>query len=278
MDKIELIQKIEEATGMGYHAEDFKYVKDIIWNYYIDSEMFTENEIQIATGLTGYNEDTLNNILFIVYGYRDLIQYLESEVLNESTLNENRIEVIWDINPNVIVQQLDIRDINKAIRSRRSGGEDETGSSGLWDLAFEETLNYLFHEVGLNDLTNEEHHEYTLLAEEVYDILIANEENYVKGRRPILNESTTGFTIEYPNGDFYIGEPMDLYTMMTDFLINWDEDKTTMTEYEAENVASIRENYEEVFYAALEGGNYWKAEDFEEAFGRFSNYGIANAL
>lgn len=87
--------------------------------------------------------------------------------------NFKRIELIWGVNPNTVVRQLNVRDINKAIRSRRSGGEDEMGSGGLWDLAFEETLNYLFHEVGLTDLTNEEHHEYTLLAEEVYGILIA---------------------------------------------------------------------------------------------------------
>lgn len=87
--------------------------------------------------------------------------------------NFKRIELIWDVDHNAVVRKLNVRDINKAMRSRRSGGEDETGSGGLWDLAFEETLNYLFHEVGLTDLTNEEHHEYTLLAEEVYDVLVA---------------------------------------------------------------------------------------------------------
>ena len=97
-------------------------------------------------------------------------------------------------------------------------------------------------------------------------------------RKIEISNNELGFTVEYPNGDFYIGKPFDLYTMMTDFLIDWDEDKTIMTEYEAENVASIRENYEEVFYLALEGGNYWNAQEFEEAFGMFSNYGIANAL
>lgn len=94
-----------------------------------------------------------------------------------------------------------------------------------------------------------------------------------------LNENQgKGFTLEYPNGDFYIGKPHDLYILMTDFLIDWDNDKTTMTEYEAEDVASIRENYEKVFYAALEGGNYWEGQDFEETFGRHSEFGIANAL
>ena len=93
-----------------------------------------------------------------------------------------------------------------------------------------------------------------------------------------IEETTTGFTIAYPNGDFYIGKPMDLYTLMTDFLTDWDYDKTTMTDYEAENVASIRENYEEIFYTALEIKNYWEGQEFEETFGRFSDYGIANAL
>lgn len=106
---------------------------------------------------------------------------------------------------------------------------------------------------------------------------LAEAHKHTNGQNVDIN-ADLGFTIEYPNGDFYIGKPFDLYTMMTDFLIDWDEDKTIMTEYEAENVASIRENYEEVFYAALEGGNYWNAQEFEETFGMFSNYGIANAL
>lgn len=91
MDKIELIQKIEMASGIEYHAEDFKHVKDIIWNYYIDSGMFTEDELTLVTYLNGYNEKTLSDILYIRFGYRDLMQYLESELLNENTktLNEN---------------------------------------------------------------------------------------------------------------------------------------------------------------------------------------------
>lgn len=123
--------------------------------------------------------------------------------------------------------------------------------------------------------------EYLKKLHKEYDALVSEIEKEEEGlnENKRLNEAEeTGFTIEYPNGDFYIGKPMDLYVLMTDFLINWDEDKTTMTEYEAENVASIRENYKEVFYAALEGGNYWKGQEFEEAFGRFSDYEIANAL
>lgn len=276
---------------------------------------------------------------------------MERKRLDESkTLTKDRHELIRKVNPNSVVRQIDVIDLKKALRSRLSGGDDEQGSGGLWDLAFEETLSYLFYELGLTDLTDKEHHEYTLLAEEVYNILVLNhyvfndEENdinigtvvkilqknapynsygkigtvvdidyeeaemwyQVQFDKPnpetpyetwvreqdlqVLNENTlnknktlteaeeTGFTIEYPNGDFYIGKPIDLYFLMTDFLINWDYDKTTMTEYEAENVASIRENYEEVFYAALEGGNYWEGQEFEEAFGRFSDYGIANTL
>ena len=83
------------------------------------------------------------------------------------------------------------------MRSRRSGGEDEMGSGGLWDLAFEETLNYLFHEVGLTDLTNEEHHEYTLLAEEVYDILIAMEGKKMKDKKKHYNYDLVYITSEY---------------------------------------------------------------------------------
>jgi hypothetical protein len=117
-------------------------------------------------------------------------------------LNKDRHELIRKVNPNSVVRQIDVLDLKKALRSRRSGGDDEQGSGGLWDLAFEETLSYLFYELGLTDLTDAEHHEYTLLAEEVYNILVDNEENYVNGRRPILyenkrkrlNEGTINFT------------------------------------------------------------------------------------
>lgn len=90
-------------------------------------------------------------------------------------MKKNKIELIWEVKPDIIVKQIDKRELKQALKNRNNGGEDEMGSGGLWDLAFDETLSYLFYEVGLTDLTNEEHHEYTLLAEEVYDILIENE-------------------------------------------------------------------------------------------------------
>lgn len=249
MDKLELINLISR-TGIEYHEDDFNSKIDVIWLYFIDTKMFTEDELTLVTHLNGYNEKTLNDILFIRYGYRDLPQYLESEVLFENGINVGTVVKIL----------------------QKDAPYNSYGKTGtVVDVDYEETDTW--YQVQFDKPNPETPYE-TWVREQ--DLQVLNESTLNENKT--LNEAKTGFTIAYPNGDFYIGKPMDLYALMTDFLVDWDEDKTTMTEYEAENVASIRENYEEVFYAALEGGNYWEAEEFEEAFGRFSNYGIANAL
>lgn len=45
-----------------------------IWNYFIEHDMFTENELQLITSINGYTEETLNDCLYARFGYRDLEQ------------------------------------------------------------------------------------------------------------------------------------------------------------------------------------------------------------
>ena len=48
-------------------------------NYLIEYLGINEETIKCVTGIDGYNEDTLDSILYYYTGYRDLEQYLEYE-------------------------------------------------------------------------------------------------------------------------------------------------------------------------------------------------------
>lgn len=48
-------------------------------NYLIDNLGINEEVINCITSINGYNEDTLDSILYYYTGYRDLEQYTEYE-------------------------------------------------------------------------------------------------------------------------------------------------------------------------------------------------------
>lgn len=48
-------------------------------NYLINNLSINEDTIDCITNINGYNEDTLNDILYYYTNYRDLKQYLEYE-------------------------------------------------------------------------------------------------------------------------------------------------------------------------------------------------------
>lgn len=48
-------------------------------NYLINNVGVNEEVINCITSINGYNEDTLDNILYYYTGYRDLEQYTEYE-------------------------------------------------------------------------------------------------------------------------------------------------------------------------------------------------------
>lgn len=49
------------------------------YNYLIDYELVSEETLDIITSINGYNEKTLDDVLYCVSGYRDIEQYLEYE-------------------------------------------------------------------------------------------------------------------------------------------------------------------------------------------------------
>ena len=49
------------------------------YNYLIDYELVSQETLDIITSINGYNEETLNDVLYCVSGYRDIEQFLEYE-------------------------------------------------------------------------------------------------------------------------------------------------------------------------------------------------------
>ena len=56
------------------------------YNYLIDYEIVSGETLDIITSINGYTEETLDDILYCVSGYRDIEQYLEYEDID--TYNE----------------------------------------------------------------------------------------------------------------------------------------------------------------------------------------------
>ena len=56
------------------------------YNYLIDYQIASEEALNLLTSINGYNEDTLNDALYCLTGYRDIEQYTEYEDIE--TYNE----------------------------------------------------------------------------------------------------------------------------------------------------------------------------------------------
>lgn len=54
---------------------------DEIWEYLVEHELFTDDELHLVTRLHGYREETLNSCIYIRYGYHDLDQLIYEEGL-----------------------------------------------------------------------------------------------------------------------------------------------------------------------------------------------------
>ena len=47
------------------------------YDYLIDMDIVSEEALRLVTRINGYNEDTLDSVLYCQTGYRDLEQYTE---------------------------------------------------------------------------------------------------------------------------------------------------------------------------------------------------------
>lgn len=50
-----------------------------LWDDIILYNIATEDELQLVTSINGYNEEALNDIIYVRTGYRDMDSYTESE-------------------------------------------------------------------------------------------------------------------------------------------------------------------------------------------------------
>jgi hypothetical protein len=53
--------------------------KSDIWDYIIDNNLASEEALRLVTNINGYNEETLNDVIYSTTGYRDLEQLKNEE-------------------------------------------------------------------------------------------------------------------------------------------------------------------------------------------------------
>ena len=49
------------------------------YNYLLGYDIVSEETLDVVTSINGYNEKTLDDVLYVKTGYRDIEQYLEYE-------------------------------------------------------------------------------------------------------------------------------------------------------------------------------------------------------
>lgn len=57
----------------------YKNELDNYWDFLINECIATEEELKLVTSINGYNETSLNDILYVRTGYRSIEQYKECE-------------------------------------------------------------------------------------------------------------------------------------------------------------------------------------------------------
>lgn len=50
---------------------------DRLWNMLVGYEIATDEELMLVTSINGYNEETLNDVLYVRTGYHNIEQYIE---------------------------------------------------------------------------------------------------------------------------------------------------------------------------------------------------------
>ena len=50
-----------------------------LWDAIVEHGIATEEELELVTAINGYNEDTLNDVIYVRTGYRNIEQLLEEE-------------------------------------------------------------------------------------------------------------------------------------------------------------------------------------------------------
>jgi predicted transcriptional regulator len=53
--------------------------KEKIWDYLVENMIATDEELKLVTCINGYNEESLNAVLYARTGYRDIEQLTEED-------------------------------------------------------------------------------------------------------------------------------------------------------------------------------------------------------
>ena len=67
------------------------------YDYLIDMDIVSQDALRLVTDINGYNEQTLDDVLYCTTGYRDIKQYLEyndKETFKEYYLQDDDDELI----------------------------------------------------------------------------------------------------------------------------------------------------------------------------------------
>jgi len=49
-----------------------------VWDYLVESQIATKEELTLITNINGYNEQSLNDVIYARTGYRDIEQLQEA--------------------------------------------------------------------------------------------------------------------------------------------------------------------------------------------------------
>ena len=53
------------------------YNTEYIWDKILDMDIATEEELNLVTSINGYNEESLNDVIYVRTGYRSIAQLME---------------------------------------------------------------------------------------------------------------------------------------------------------------------------------------------------------
>ena len=60
---------------------------DKLWDFITVNEIATDDEIRLVTNINGYNEETLNDIIYARTGYRDYEQCTDDKYAGDADLD-----------------------------------------------------------------------------------------------------------------------------------------------------------------------------------------------
>ncbi len=67
-----IIDLLDNCCNVIYDISDFESIEDLLYRYYVDSNLFTEEELKLIVSINGWSVQTFNKMLSAVYGYKDL--------------------------------------------------------------------------------------------------------------------------------------------------------------------------------------------------------------